>query len=214
MILLKTNRRLLLVCIYCIFHFIATAQNNTPYSPKFYNLPKEIIFQENFDDSTDRWSKNVTGEDTVFFDKKALAITSDNISDGCLKFINRDSVGIWAAPHFLQMDYSQNFEVEINAKIQYTANKKKWSIVLFLGRDKSLRAQFFYISKSKNIDLIYTEDSSHWDKPIVKHWTAFNFDKDNFNKITFRKVNKSYYLFINEKFIKKFDYNPISGHII
>jgi hypothetical protein len=203
-----------LVCIYCFFSFKTIAQNTSSFNFKEYYLPdKEIVYQDNFDDSVKKWSDNLTASDTIFFEKSSINFTSDTIVNGFLKFINRDSVGIWAVPHSFQIDYSKNFEVEINAKIQYTP-KRKWSIVLFLGRDKQKRAQFFYLSRSKVVDLDYTEDSAHWGKPKNERGIAFNFNKDDYNKITFRKIDSYYYLFINEKFIKKFDYNPISGNII
>ena len=102
----------------------------------------------------------------------------------------------YMAPHF-DLDPSKDFAVEM----MLSSNGNDYGLVW--GQDKSLE-RFYYFNLIKRGFVIKNEKETIIKGKIKKLVTEWN-------KITLRKVNQTYYLFVNEQLVYEMPYEPISN---
>ncbi len=102
----------------------------------------------------------------------------------------------YMAPHF-DLDPSKDFAVEM----MLSCNGNDYGLVW--GQDKSLE-RFYYFNLIKRGFIIKNEKKTIIKGKIKKLVTEWN-------KITLRKVNQTYYLFVNEQLVYEMPYEPISN---
>ncbi len=109
------------------------------------------------------------------------------------------SIGLkpsYMAPKF-DLDPSKDFAVEM----MLSCNGNDYGLVW--GQDKSLE-RFYYFNLIKRGFIIKNEKKTIIKGKIKKLVTEWN-------KITLRKVNQTYYLFVNEQLVYEMPYEPISN---
>lgn len=102
----------------------------------------------------------------------------------------------YMAPHF-DIDPSKDFAVEM----MLSSNGNDYGLVW--GQDKSLE-RFYYFNLIKRGFIIKNENKIIIKGKIKKLVTEWN-------KITLRKINQTYYLFVNEQLVYEMPYEPISN---
>ena len=147
---------------------------------------KRILLSETFDNNSNNW---IT--DNNWF--------SAQFSDGCysMKCKNfKNSTGLSYIETML--DTMNDFEIEANLKVV------KGSGALIFGMADNLHHLRIEVNNSKQVLVLQNlTTKGKIDKLFNDKVEAFK--PNEYNKITIRKVNKEYYLFINEVFVKKFE---------
>ena len=181
---MKKYRFYLIFGLFLLVNFCLTAQRNYyDYAPK----DRTTVYFEDFSKETS--DKFWTGKNREHKGK---------IKYGQYLF-KSVAIGLkssYMAPHF-DVDPSKDFAVEM----MLSCNGNDYGLVW--GQDKSLE-RFYYFSLIKGGFIIKNEKEIIIKGKIKKLVTEWN-------KITLRKVNQTYYLFVNEQLVYEMPYQPISN---
>jgi hypothetical protein len=184
--------RLLCFIVFSFFFLISHAQTNY----EDY-LTSENIFTDDFSNNNNGW---VTG-------LSANGCYSSKIENGAFEITStcKDSYPIYWMPHVI--DVTRDFEIE--AEILYIQGESNNAISLVWGENNN--SYGFYFGISGNGQFRVFQFNGRW--IILKDWTVSDLvHKTDYNKITVRKVDAKYYLFLNEKLVYSSDFYPFYGN--
>ncbi|KAA5534588.1 hypothetical protein F0919_08175 [Taibaiella lutea] len=201
---------------YCLgllcFTAVANAQKAPDINPKEYNLQKNLVFEDNFDDDKNGWLKE-EAEDSTDTDTSFVNSAETKIAKGYLKYDNRSKSGVFAAGIETNIDFNRDFEIEIKALVFYASDDYAGVGVLFWGRDSAKNATYLYFNNYQYFEMVDC-NCNDWKNCKGKGKNTKNQNLNDFNKITIRHIGKYYYFFLNERFQKKFSFRPLIGHRI
>ena len=161
---------------------------------------KRVLFlNESFDNNSNNWDIRNTAQDYL------------NIENGSYVFQNKTSSSKISALTKV-IDTQQNFEIETNINITATSNNNGNGIVWGYTNVTDYLFFCYSISASQKLWIGYYQWNLYnpW-----QNWLQQNVNPiGSFNKLTIRKIENTYYFFINEQFIISEPFEPFFGNLI
>ncbi|MCB0699767.1 MAG: hypothetical protein KDC11_07950 [Chitinophagaceae bacterium] len=198
-------RYALLLITLTVFH-VCTAQ----YNPKEYKAypddKKEIVFFDDFNDSTSVWGdtmtaiKETTWGDYDFIDGKFVYTNNNSGEKGFCKNVS--------------IDYKRNFEITISINV---TGKDRAAAIFSWGRvDELLTSNYFIMVKDGKIEIFNCnkhEANGQCPGKVKKAYSP-TFSDSTYNTYTIRKFESEYYIFSNGVFLTKAPYYQLTGEYI
>jgi hypothetical protein len=153
---------------------------------------KKVIFFDDFSETKIQWKKS-------HFEKTVMDIEKNE----CILTANKEEQIIWQD---LIMD-KDGYEVEVRFKS--TKDKTKEPLTLVLAGSKNEFFTFEITPEGTYAANIIKDDTKI---SLIEENTTVHINKDNFNKITVRAVDKLLYFFINENLIATRPLPPLRGY--
>lgn len=189
------NLTILLALVLCLASY---GQNdNTPYN-SVNDADKEQVFHDDFSKFSNYWLLGIEEDSWL-----------ENIEDGKLFFQSlcekpkEDVIPII-------IDHNRDFEIETSIKLVKGDMDKGYG--LQWGKSASPVQQYdFFITGSGQ----FTIDKYDGEFTDFKPFTVSeHVNRATFNKITVRKLNDTYYFFLNEKLVHTMPFEPFFGNLI
>ncbi len=193
-----------ILVLLCLLTTTLTAQIS---SPENDTLRKHLIFEENFDNNDKGW----LDEDDLNPDKTKTHTAA--IKDGLLHYsVTEGKIPLANAPKD-KIDFGKDFEIEYSCKILSAQRKNRYAVTLFWGRDTLNSSCYLYASQSGKMTFLTCTKEDLTNCAEYREVKA-NWEKRDFNKIVMRKLNDTYSLYINDKFVKDYPYDELRGSMI
>lgn len=111
----------------------------------------------------------------------------------------------------IPFDETRDFEIEFRAKVP---EKQKGMPVgiFFWGRgcgDSAYYSHYWYFDRRRAGEIF---DYQGYENKIVSYQLKIRINKDRFNKYTLRKIRDICYVFVNEKLVSTFPFQPFYGY--
>jgi len=194
------TRRLLTVLLLFIACLPANCQEvGVPSDYSFSKgLKTQIILQDNFEKFNNYWLLGI--EENSW---------SENIEDGHLVF---QSLTDKPKEDLLPVIIDQNRNFEIEASIRFIEGKMDKGYGLQWGKAVNPLKQFDFLLTGAGHFTIdrYTGDF----KDYVPFTISEKVNRYAFNKLTVRKVDKTYFFFLNEKLVHTMPFEPFFGNLV
>lgn len=171
-------------------------------APSDYSFSKglktQIILQDNFEKFNNYWLLGI--EENSW---------SENIEDGHLVF---QSLTDKPKEDLLPVIIDQNRNFEIEASVRFIEGKMDKGYGLQWGKALNPLKQFDFLLTGAGHFTIdrYTGDF----KDYVPFTISEKVNRYAFNKMTVRKVDKTYYFFLNEKLVHTMPFEPFFGNLV
>lgn len=156
------------------------------------DVNKKVIFFDDFSDTKIQWKKSDFEKAVMDFEKNECTLTA-----------NKEEQIIWQD---LIMD-KDGYEVEVRFKSAKDKTKEPLTLVLAGSKD-----EFFTFEITPEGTYAANIVKSNVKTPLLQESTTVHLDKDDFNKITVRAVDKLLYFFINENLIATRPLPPLRGY--
>ncbi|MFP4547204.1 MAG: Ig-like domain-containing protein [Fidelibacterota bacterium] len=160
----------------------------------------QLIYSEDFADNESEWTEGSYEGGTRMITNGYYEV-NNNSDSGWYFWLNRD-----------ELDYTENFQIE--AKLLLTKNNSGAGFLWGASKDDDvLKYNYFGIWSNGQYRLLNTNDD---DQYLWKDWTSFDWSNyyGQYNKLTVRKYNNTYYFFINENYIGNYNYQQAYGTLI
>ncbi|OHX65705.1 caspase family protein [Flammeovirga pacifica] len=188
-----------LCIIFILASIISTAQID--YTQYQSVLPHSLntIFKEEFENNNHKWEIVEHGEDLF---------RHSSLSDGVYELASND-VGETVIELKSGFQYTNLDNFEIETEIKHDSDNKTHANGLIWGMSpKGNNGYSFVFSGDGRFHI--QELNNGQEIPIVEWEYHKSIKVNGFNKLTVRKINLSYYLFINEHFVKRFPFKPLT----
>lgn len=172
---------------------------------------RQVIYRTDFDkvDSNNAdWEDPIEPEDSLCY---------SYIKNGTLEITNKTDTSTLATIFPFMIDYSRDFEIEFSARLdlKYT----DWAALLFWGRDSTVEVyngQFLYYYPKGGYSMTYCKGSYPEPCDYKRTMNAFGYgnNKGGYNTYTIRKIKDRYYVFVNDRYSRRYDYIPLNGQLL
>ncbi len=199
LIIMKTRRLLSVLILFIAFLPANSQEAGAPSDYSFSKgLKSQIILQDNFEKFNNYWLLGI--EENSW---------SENIEDGHLVF---QSLTDKPKEDLLPVIIDQNRNFEIEASIRFIEGKMDKGYGLQWGKAVNPLKQFDFLLTGAGHFTIdrYTGDF----KDYVPFTISEKVNRYAFNKLTVRKVDKTYFFFLNEKLVHTMPFEPFFGNLV
>lgn len=206
-----------------ILCFIGYLSANAQPEPKnYYEFKdrKQLVFADDFDDDKNKWLVcEPKGCEVIPDDDTMPKGDSCYIDSGLMRFSvqPKDKIGrVYINEISTGIDFNRNFEIVFSARI-YGDNDNYNFGTIYWGRPCNSINGFNAYFGPKRLRIFYSnlqfDDSLHPDVdkslPIARHQR-----NETFNTYVIRKYDSKYYVFVNNEYIGKCPFIPLTGNII
>lgn len=159
---------------------------------------KQSSYLEDFNTPNENWEQEKTGAYSSTIQNGSLVFSSFDNQDYTYPIDNRF--------------FSWDGDWELEAQIKKVSGSENSAADLVWNRPSDgSKGMFFGFNGLGNY---YIRESDNGNKMILNATPASFVSKTEFNKLTIRKVDKTYYFFFNDRLVKSMDYSPITGNFI
>ncbi|MBB3696179.1 caspase family protein [Flammeovirga yaeyamensis] len=190
---------------YCIaitlfLSFDTLSQVNYTHYHAVQPFAMNIIFNEEFENNDHKWE--IVQHDEDIFRHSNLKDGNYHLSS---KEKNETVIELKSGFQYTTLD---NFEIE--TKIKHVANNKSHANGIIWGMSPNGKKGYSFVFSGDGRFHIQKLNDGH-EVEIVKWQYHKSIKKYDYNKLTVRKIDHSYYLFINEHFVKRFPYSKLTS---
>ncbi|MEM7371480.1 MAG: hypothetical protein AAF587_22900 [Bacteroidota bacterium] len=165
---------------------------NTPEYGSISSANKEPLFLEEFDNNQNGWNLGNSNQNAT------------RIEDGSFFFQSKIQEGAFYTANEVIMDKSRNFEIETSIKIASGDNS-----VMFQWAGSVVDELSFFGFVPDSAFFLGTRKSG-----LSISDTVDEFRPDDFNKLTIRRIDGFYYLYVNEAFFDIMEYESFAGNLV
>ncbi len=161
---------------------------------------RETVFTDNFSSNVNDWPTGVNEKHNVRFEKGSYIVQDLQTGGG--------STRSWKK--FDELDPALNFEIEVRMRIVSSPDPTDGHAI-FWGADSETEEKYrFFLTKKGSYSIDLYDGAGFRD---FLSWTPTSADMNKFNKITVRKVDGTYYFFLNEELVHEMPYEPFRGSV-
>ena len=170
-------------------------KNKKDYSSYSYK-DKNTFFSEEFNNNHRDWSTGIKEK------------SYGDIYNGYYTWKSKSSTSAWSTQKTVVINQKKDFEIE--TRFKYLSGKKTSGIMVQWGKS---------YSSGNNFNFEVTQSGKYWigkyyesEYIASKKWTAStSISKTSYNKLTIRKINLTYYFFINGTFVHTMPFKDFYG---
>lgn len=194
------NHFLTITCSFLTL-FLYIGANNTlaqsAYSDYGY-ADRYTFYEEKFDEPDESWETYLSGKSQSKIEYGALVYTSLN-DKAHAKYTTVDG-----------MDWNKDWELEVRLRRVYGKETSSSDIIWDRESGNSNNMHFGFTGNGKYNVSEYVDEY----KRIVDFTYSDHVNKEDYNKLTVRKVRANYYYFFNNQFIGSSDYKQTKGDYV
>lgn len=167
------------------------AKNMPPYGD--LSLTRKPFFLDEFDNNKFSWPFSFNGE------------TKGEIGEGDFQFASDIPEQALSTAIYQAIAQNLNFEIETSIKIESGEN-----LAAFQWGGTREKGDFFFVGFSKD-GFFY---GGQWGIGSASTLELSNFDPEGYNKLTIRRINDYYYIYVNETFVELYEAELLPGSML
>lgn len=206
------------------FASLMLTSSNNLYGPRLNTFKREYYIDELFDPSTPEpeWAKKKPAYSDLSFTKTRIFIdefddnryswpfsfngeTKGAIADGEFQFASDIDEQALSTAIYVGIAQNINYEIETSIKIESGEN-----LAIFQWGGTRENGDFYFIGFSKD-GFLY---GGQWGTGSASTLELEDFDPEAFNKLTIRRIEDFYYVYVNETFVELYQVDPLPGSLL
>lgn len=195
------NKHIIIVLLIVTKLFLVNAHAQSSVSDSLdATLKKQEIFVENFDNDHNHWLADTPEKNVAISIEKGLLHINNTRDTGWMEGVDIDTM----------IDYSRDFEIDLSLQLIGKYKRYKDLTGFYWGATDSWGAGCHWICIAPGrITFTYCHGGDH--KQDEHKWLYYwpRFKKERFNKITIRKIQNTYSIYVNDKPIKTLPFEPL-----
>ncbi|WP_118975812.1 hypothetical protein [Taibaiella koreensis] len=186
------------------------AWSQEPFYPKQYSFGRRhVFFEDQFNDDRNGWL-DTSRRDEEDPPSKDTIVSRRVIAGGYLDYQVIKGKRPYSCVIPVAIDQQKDFEIELSVKLE-ALKKYRVAGTLVWGRRNMERCNYLYMSTEGKF-LMLSCDTEPGGKCSSKSRRVWDFNPREFKKITLRRYQDRYYLFVNERLEGTFPFRPLKGN--